>query len=47
VCKQVEGPRFDFIHLSIHVNDAVQSSTCDRPLPVVSQSPSVSPPNNT
>ena len=43
VCNQVEGPRLDFVHLSIHVNDAIQSSTCDRPLPL----PSVSPLNIT
>lgn len=28
VCNQVEGPRTDYIHLSIHLNDGVQSSTC-------------------
>jgi hypothetical protein len=45
VCNQVEGPRFDFVHVSIHLADGTQSSTCSQPLPALAQTPSDSPLN--
>ena len=42
VCDQVYGPP-DYVHLSIHLDDGVQSSMCSVPLIVLPDAPSSSP----
>jgi len=43
VCDQVQGPVADYVHLSIHLDDGIQSSQCAQPLPKLTHAPSISP----
>jgi hypothetical protein len=43
VCDQVEDGPPDYIHLSIHLDDGIQSSLCSVPLPDISDAPSSRP----